>query len=329
MKQNPNAVAAKAVLTLAVGKELYVRMAANLARSFRWWHRDSGIRFFLATDRPELVPEDLRDIGIVELQPGELGHGFSPKLHLDRLAPAQETLFLDADCLCVANLEPIFEKFRGCEVSVVGREEVDGDLFGDIAARCRAVGATWTPRFCGGLYYLKKGAVCERVFRTARELETRYDELGLSRLRGVPNEEPLIGLAMALAGQHPVPEDGSIKAEPMFFSGPVEIDVFAGRARLFDIPARPKPYPEWQIPAESRPAIVHFNSYFAEHPPYTTEALRLEKALRQGWPVLGATIYARLTCSFPYWIMEQIRKQLRPAYHALFGPRGVKDDNRV
>lgn len=200
----------RAVLTLAVGKEIYVQMAANLARSFRWWHRDSDIRFFLATDRKDLVPPDLRDIGIVELQPGELGGGFSPKLHLDRLAPADETLFLDADCLCVANLEPVFDKFSGHEVSVVGREEVDGELFGDIAARCRAVGAPWAPRFCGGLYYVKKGTVSEEIFRQARQLEGRYDELGINRLRGVPNEEPLIGLGMALAGQRPLPEDGSI-----------------------------------------------------------------------------------------------------------------------
>jgi hypothetical protein len=319
----------RAVLTLAVGKEIYVRMAANLARSFRWWHRESDIRFFLATDRRDLVPSDLRDIGIVDLQPGELGHGFSPKLHLDRLAPAHETLFIDADCLCVANLEPVFEKFRGCEVSVVGREETAGQLFGDIAARCSAVGATWTPRFCGGLYYLRQGAVCESVFRIARELETRYDELGLLRLRGVPNEEPLIGLAMALSGQHPVPEDGSIKAEPMFFSGPVEVDVFAGRARLCNDPAKPKPYPEWKIPPESHPAIIHFNSYFADHPPYTTEALRLEKAMRQGWPVWLATLYALLTRSLPYGILEQLRQHFRPIYHACFGPRALGPDNRL
>ncbi len=319
----------RAVLTLAVGKPIYVEMAANLARSFRWWHRDSDIRFFLATDRPDFVPADLDDIGIVKLQPGELGHGFSPKLHLDRLAPADETLFLDADCLCVADLAPVFEKFRGCEVSVVGREEVDGELFGDIAARCRAVGTSWVPRFCGGLYYVKKGPVSEKVFRKARELEGHYDEMGIVRLRGVPNEEPLIGLGMALCGQHPITEDGSIKAEPMFFSGPVEIDVFAGRARLFNYPANSKPYPEWQIPAMAYPAVVHFNASFADKPPYTTEALRLKKVMRHRWPLRIATIYAAVKCTFPFWITEQLKTALRPMFRVLFGARAVKLSNRL
>ena len=319
----------RAVLTLALGKPLYIEMAYNLARSFLWWHQDSDIRFILATDSKDPMPEELRKIDVIRLETGQYGQGFSPKLQLDRITPAEETLFLDADCLCTANLEPVFDKFRGCEVSVVGRKEVDGTLFGDIAARCRAVGAPWAPRFCGGLYYLKKGETCDAVFRAARTLEARYDELGIARLRGMPNEEPLIGLGMALNDQAPIPEDGTIKAEPLFFSGPVEIDVFAGRARLSDSPSISKPYMEWQIPAEARPAVVHFNDDFANHPPYTTEALRLKKVLHHRWPIPLATAYAFISCTLPFWIGEQLKNTLRPAYHALFGPRTVKRSNRV
>ncbi len=318
----------RAVLTLALGKPVYIEMAYNLARSFFWWHRDSDIQFILATDSKSVLPKDLRKIEVIRLEAGQYGYGFSPKLQLDRMTPAEETLFLDADCLCVANLEPVFEKFHDREVSVVGRTEVDGELFGDIAARCRAVRVPWVPRFCGGLYYLKKGEVCAEVFRAARQLETRYDELGLARLRGVPNEEPLIGLGMALCGQQPVPDDGSIKAEPMFFSGPVEVDVFAGRARLSDHADKPKPYPEWQLPGEARPAVVHFVAYFANRPPYTTEAFRLRRVLRDGWPLPVATFFAALTQTLPHRISEWIKETLRPLYHAWFGPRALKPSDR-
>ena len=322
-------VSNRAVLTIAIGNPLYVKMAANLARSFYHWHQKSDIQFFLATDLKELIPPDLNRTSVIEIEPGQFGQGFSPKLHLDKIAPAAETLFLDADCLCVGALEPVFESFVGRDVGVVGREESEGALFGDIATRCRAIGVPWTVRFCGGLYYLRKGQICDRVFHAARQLEGRYDELGINRLRGVPNEEPLIGLGMALNGQRPLAEDGSVKAEPMFFSADTEIDVFAGRARLFNHPRRSKPYPEWHIPTEAHPTIVHFNASFAEHPPYTVEAIRLERVMRDRWPLGAATLYAKLTRALPFWISRTLKNLLRPIYRFCFGVRAVKPSERL
>ena len=317
----PAGIQGRAVLTLATGNEAYFEMACSLARSFLWWNRGSGIAFYLATDIPARLPEDLLGVEVIPIKKGAYGNGFSPKLHMDRISPARETLFVDADCLCTANLEPVFERFSGCDVSVIGREETEGELFGDIAGRCRAVGVGWVPRFCGGLYFFRRGEISRRVFEKARELEQRYDELGLVRLRGVANEEPLIGLAMAIAGQRPIPEDGTIKAEPMFFSGTTEIDVVKGTSRLWNRSGEPRPYPEWRIPEEARPAIVHFNCAFAEVPPYTTEVLRLEKIMRCGWGTRFATAYAELVRGWPHRVTECFKDLLRPLYHAFFGHR--------
>lgn len=319
----------RAVLTLAIGKPVYFRMAINLARSFCVWHPDNKIKFVLATDCADRLPMDLLKISRVQLEPGQYGTGFSPKLHLDRISPARETLFLDADCLCAGNLERVFDRFRKWDVSVIGREESDGELFGDIAKRCQTVGVPCVPRFCGGIYYFKRGDVSTQVFSKARELERQYDQLGLERLRGAANEEPLIGLAMALANQHSVPEDGSIKAEPMFFSGRTELNVFSGYARLHNLPGTPAPYAEWKIPTEARPTVVHFNCSFAERPPYTTEALRLDKVLRCGWPLPIATAYAWLKCALPFSMVNAAKDVLRPAYHGLFGYRPVKPSGRL
>ena len=42
------------VLTIATGKKVFVDMAANLARSFLWWHHTgSDIQFQLVTDQPQ------------------------------------------------------------------------------------------------------------------------------------------------------------------------------------------------------------------------------------------------------------------------------------
>jgi hypothetical protein len=167
------------------------------------------------------------------------------------------------------------------------------------------------------------------VFETARDLEKRYDELGMVRLRGMPNEEPLIGLAMAVHDQHPIPDDGTIKAEPMFFSGRTSIDVFSGRAHLFNLPGIPRPFYEWQLPESANPAVVHFNCSFADEPPYTTEAFRLELVLRRGWPLWAATLFASTTRSFPFAVRRGIKSAFRPLYHSLLGNRRIKKSVRV
>src|SRR5437899_582214 len=133
-------------------------MAFALARSFKLWHRDGDIPFFLATDAaPGSVPRDLADLDIIPLEPRQFGKGFSPKLHLDKIAPAEKSLFLDADCLCVGPLHSAFEAFRRRAVSVIGREISDGDWFGDVAAVCRSFGVKAMPRFNGGVYYIERG----------------------------------------------------------------------------------------------------------------------------------------------------------------------------
>jgi hypothetical protein len=320
---------ARAVLTLALAKPIYFEMAINLARSFLWWHRNSDIRFFMATDLTTKLPPDLSDVRTIRLDPGQFGAGFSSKLHLDKLAPARETLFVDADCLCVGNLDDVFERFRGCDVSVVGSEESEGELFGDIRRRCQAVGVPAVPRFCGGLYFVRKTQVSDAVFATARELEMRYEALGMIRLRGVPNEEPLISLGMAIHKQHPVSEDGTIKAEPMFFSGQTKIDIFEGKAQLFNRSGRAKPFPDWNIPDEAHPVIVHFNCEFAEQPPYTTEACRLRLVMRDHWPLLLATVYAQLTRALPFWVSQRFKDIFRPIYRYCFGVRAIRPSARL
>jgi hypothetical protein len=320
--------ARRAVLTLAVGNPVYLQMAINLARSFRLWNDPVEIGFFLATDLQTPLPSDLGFVNKIDLRPNELGRGFSAKLHLDEIAPAEETLFLDADCLCVGNLTSVFARFRGRDVSVIGRKETTGELFGDIAARCEALKIPWVPRFCGGLYYLRSGPCCRSVFETARALKERYRELNLVPLRGMANEEPLIGAALAAHSQELVPEDGTIKAEPMFFSGETEIDVLKGVARLADVPNKAKPYPTWKLGHEARPLVVHFNCSFAERPPYTREAWRLKKVMKSGWPVWLTTMFAYMAFDVPFHSSRLIKNGLRPIYWKLFGPRRVRQSRR-
>ena len=163
----------KSVLTLAVGKQLYIDMAVALARSFYIWNKDAGIDFYIATDNKQLIASDVLGwVKVIELQPRELGEGFSPKLHLDKIAPTAKTLFIDSDCLVVRPLSSIFDAMEGKEVSVVGSYISEGEWFGNIKSVCQMVGVDKIPKFNGGLYYahIPRGLVADSAYISPRSL---------------------------------------------------------------------------------------------------------------------------------------------------------------
>ena len=105
---------AKSVLTIATGKQLYIEMAVNLARSFKLWNDGSGIDFHLVTDLPQHLPADVKAfVKIVQVQPGEFGAGFTPKLYLDKLAPEGQTIFIDSDCVIYGSILHYVRKVFG------------------------------------------------------------------------------------------------------------------------------------------------------------------------------------------------------------------------
>ncbi|MBS1519719.1 MAG: hypothetical protein JST50_01885 [Bacteroidetes bacterium] len=319
----------RTVLTIATGKKLYTDMAVNLARSFFWWHPDTDIEFHIVTDKPELFPEDVTLIAkIIIVQPGELGEGFSPKLHLDKLCGEGQTLFIDSDCLIFGKLDFIFERFKGHKVSVVGGYISDGDWFGDIGHICSQFKVPHLPKFNGGIYYLEKGVEATAVYEKARSLEKTYDEIGFVRLRNRPNDEVLMALAMQLHNQKPIPDDGTIMSDPQACPGGYYIDVIKGDRRLINPPPPHPKHQAWYPFEKVSPVVFHFLGYYTHHYPYMREAYRLEKATfkKLNW---GTELFGLMSIEYTSRIIEFTKNTFRPAYHKLFGHRKVKVSNRV
>ena len=318
----------RAVLTIATGKRLYLDMAITLARSFQWWHRESAIEFVIATDIADPLPADLAGVRVLRFKPGELGVGFSMKLQLDRLAPADQTLFIDSDSLCLGPLEPVFDRFAGAPVAVLGTRVSEGEWFGDIARQCANFGIPAMPRFNGGVYYLERGERCKAVYDKARELEAHYDALGLVRLRGSPNEELLMSISMALHGCPVLEDDGRFYGD--FFMHPLldELDLLRGRVRLRNpAPDHSAHRPGYSV-REIEPRIVHFLGDFTSKWPYRTEEKTLA-LIGRGVPAGLARSLVRTGYRLPAKWAERARDGLRPVYHRLFGYRSVRHVERV
>jgi hypothetical protein len=313
-----------AVLTIACGKQLYLDMASALARSFRVWHAKGQLTLHIATDAEHRFPRDVREapeVRFIDIRNREFGEGFENKLHIDELVPAHRTLFVDADCLLTGPLGPVFETFRGHSVSAVGGEKAEGEWFGDLSTRCERFGVQSVPVFVGALYYIENDETARKIFETARQVKQDYDESGFVRLRGLPNEEPLISVGMAVHDQTPVPDDGTIKADAMHFEREMRIDVLKGtgyfRGASDNVTA-------WGV-TEARPIIAHFNDAYAEKMPYIREQKKLENIFAGGWSRRWASVHSIVTQSIPFWTRETTKDLLRPGYRALFGTREIRN----
>lgn len=319
----------KGVLTLATGKPFYFEIALNLARSFVFWHRGSAIRFFIATDLEIELPRDLAGVSLLKFQPGELGKGFSAKLQLDRMAPAGKTLFVDADCLCVGSLEPVFARFSGRPVSVVGGSISSGDWFGDVASVCARIGVAELPKYNGGIYYLERGGASETVYARARDLEKDYDDLGLARLRGQPNDELLMAMAMALHGLKAIPDDSTIMSDPQACPGGLGVDVLMGWSRLVNPPPPDRRHQAWYPFVVVHPVVVHFLGDNTSSWQYQAEVYKLALVSRYSIPVSIAWTSVFLFYQIPARCMQRLKDLLRPLYRWLFGVREVKPSKRI
>ncbi|MDB4902152.1 MAG: hypothetical protein JWQ63_1433 [Mucilaginibacter sp.] len=317
------------VITIATGKKLYLDLAANLARSFFWWHPDTDIAFKIVTDNEAELPDDVKKRAeILTIKPGEFGKMFSPKLYLDQLAPEGSTIFIDSDCLIFGNLSHLFDLFKGNQVSVIGGYISSGEWFGDISAICRKFNVAHLPKFNGGLYYVEKGNKANEIYQTARELEKKYDEIGFVRLRNHPNDEVLMALAMQLHGQTPVIDDGTIMSDPQACPGGYKINVVTGERWLINPPKQHPLHQSWYPFEKVSPLIFHFLGYYTLHYPYRREVYRLEKALNHNLNWFNK-LKSKITIEYPERLKLFLKDTFRVQYHKLWGVRKIKSSERI
>lgn len=317
----------KCILTIATGKQLYVDMAATLARSYRVRNDATKVPFVIATDNLCHIPADVSQwVTVVKVDPAKHGHGFGTKLWIDQLSPAKRTLFVDADSLIVGNVSPMFERFAGRPVGVIGGSISGGEWFGDLGSMLRRFNLARMPKFNGGVYYLERGAIANSVFARARDLERRYDEIGLVRLRGLPNDEPLVALAMAMHGLESLPDDRTLLGD--LYSCPElrRLSVFGGKATLRNPPSAHRRHCGWSPVGDAQPLIVHFLGGLTSDWRYQAEARKLKLAAGRNWPAIIAQLYVIATFSIWSRAKPALMNCARPAYRACFR-RGIARTN--
>jgi hypothetical protein len=213
-------------------------------------------------------------------------------------------------------------------VSVIGTYINKGDWFGDIAHICNQFNIPNLPKFNGGIYYLEKGETANKVYELARSLEKKYDEIGFKRLRGKPNDEVLMALALALNKQEPILEDATIMSDPQACPGKYKIDLIKGFTELIN-PLKPNAkHQEWYPFHIINPVIFHFLGYYTNHYPYQREVKRLNYHLKSELSV-RREIQIYIQIELVNKLSVFFKDLLRPIYHLFFGFRKIKTSDRV
>jgi hypothetical protein len=293
---------------MAHGSRRYLRMAQALARTLR--RHAPELPLAVITDSADSALLDLFDQRI-PYQPG-YGRGHVQKLSIDRYAPFDETLYIDVDSLVVAPLGGVWRLFEDVPVGVVGGSTQQGHWFGDVGEICARLGLSEIPRFNGGFVFVRRSPEATAIFDTARELMTRYAELGFEPMRsGAPNDEPVLACALALHGIAGIADRGSSSRTPIGISGPLKIDVLVGRAAFI----------KEGVPV--RPAIVHFCGWRVRGFHYRRESLKLSLADGLGVPPVAASRAVSLIANPPYTLAAAVCRPPVRAFERWRSGRGA------
>ncbi len=295
----------RSVLLLATNKKEYLQFALNCAQSIKLHNPD--LQIFIATNIA--VKKTISGITFLSVSEDLAKLYIEAKIYLDSFLQTQETLFIDSDCLCYGNLEPLFKACRGMDVTVVGRpvplESYWGTEHSEFARK--EFGIDKSIVFNGGFYYFKKSALTKSIFDKAREISSRYDEYGFHRIKNKwKNEEELLSIGMVVNKQTPIADNGTYMTDLYTNHRPATLNVLTG-ARELRNPAYPVVEPRSWYPAAYSPILLHFGGSSLKSYPYVSQSalLRLHN-LGLPVPLASALVYVFIDTPFKtyYWFKK-------------------------
>lgn len=255
------------ILTMAFGPRRYIRMAKGMVRSLRL--HGSTIPVAIVTDRS---PRSLRRwFDVVIPMNSAYGPGLAQKLHLDAYSPFDRTLFVDSDFLFFHDPGLVWNAYeRVGDFVLIGYPMGAGETHyavEDLSAYMSKLALARMLMTNTGILYFNRSEAAEQVFRLARELALRAEELGLKRHPvGFFNDEPIFASAVELLGLPflPVGEQLLFELAGLGTEGMMAVDV---RQKLSRYVAAGQTH---------EPALIHFNVGSQASRVYDRELRRLE-----------------------------------------------------
>lgn len=257
-------------ITIATGKEMYFQFAKNLLLSYHLFC-DSPLPFAIMCDRENEYTDLFDDVVVFE----KTEHPYFDKFELLKLAPYDETIFIDSDCLAYADLNQFWDYFAEADdFSASGTNyPIDSDLglfhkeeVGPYVGRVH-----WKPDIHGGLYYIRKGKKCDAIYKECRYIAEHYADFRWPDFCAPFADEPVLCLSMAAQGCH------ALEAYPANYGIPWEVtemkcDIFTGLCQYAT---------EWH-PLVTDGRMIHWSVRYCLKPLYRFEVEKINLMVKHG-----------------------------------------------
>lgn len=219
------------VLTFATGNPIYRTMAKALALSLEF--HDCHAQRVLITDANDASLGDFFHQTAAPIP--DYDHWFT-KLCALQVTDADRVLFIDGDCLAIANVDRILEELKGVPFAVQGTWQSDHQWYGDFTSTMRRLGIERAPVFSGGFMYYERCDAAKTLFAEIMKHKANYDDLGLKRNNGWVVDEVCISIAMAQTGiGECVPDSRGYFFSPWNLVGDVQLDVLRGECSFMKV----------------------------------------------------------------------------------------------
>lgn len=187
---------ARGFVTIATGDRHYYEIARNLLRSYHLFSRHP-MPFAIICDQKNDITAEFDDMILID-NPFK---SFLDKLRLPELAPYDETIFIDADCLAYRDLNGLWRFFSHCgDFATMGKcfpfgshgwfQREDAGVFRDqvkFSMICQ-----------GGVYFMRKGKL-DSFSATCRFILDNYESFRFPTYPSKdPVDEPVLALACAV-----------------------------------------------------------------------------------------------------------------------------------
>lgn len=195
----------KGFITVATGTEEYYQLAENLLRSYHLFCK-SPLPFAILADQKNIYTDKFDDVVIF---PDGASNSYLDKLSLGEYLPYDINIFIDADCLAFGDLNQLFDYFKSADdFSCFGRvlplDDKTGwfeyENLGELQTK-----VSYVVGLHGGIYYMRKGEMCRRIFEDAKAFVPDYSKFKFKGRFNTPGDEPLVALSMAVNGCRPIP----------------------------------------------------------------------------------------------------------------------------
>lgn len=257
-------------ITIATGKEMYYQFAKNLLESYKLYCNDP-LPFAIMTDQENAYTALFDEVVLFQ----KTEHVYFDKFELLKRAPFDETIFIDSDCLAYADLNEFWDYFANADdFSAAGSNHaIDSELGlfqrGEIGIFEDRV--NWKPDIHGGLYFIRKGAVCDAIYRDCRYIAEHHGQFKWPDFCAAYADEPVLCLAMAANGCH------ATEADPRNYGIPWEVtemncDIFTGKCTYAT---------DWH-PKVPQGRMIHWSVRYCKKPLYRFEVEKLQIMVKKG-----------------------------------------------